>query len=119
MSNALGKQAEEAVSLFLTRRGFKIVARNVTFPFGELDLVANDGATLVFIEVKYRKSTLYGAPYEAVGRSKQKKIILAAKAYLQRLKTEPPCRFDVISMWGDLEKPHIEHIQDAFLVEDY
>lgn len=118
MGNSRGQFAEEAVATFLAKRRFKILAKNVVFPFGELDLVADDGGTLVFIEVKYRKNSDYGEPYEAVGKSKQRKIILAAKAYLQKFKTEPPCRFDVVSIGGDLKNPVIEHLQDAFWVED-
>jgi len=75
-------------------------------------------STVVFLEVKYRKNKAFGAPFEAVSALKQRKIILAAQAYLQRhYKTLPACRFDVVSMSGDLSDPEIEHLEDAFWAE--
>lgn len=72
----------------------------------------------VFVEVKHRRSQAFGEPYEAVTKSKQKKIILAANAYLQKFRNNiPTCRFDVVSLVGDLKNPLIEHISDAFLAE--
>lgn len=120
MTIKVGRTAEDVVLNYLKRRGFTIIARNVSFPFGELDLVASLKGTMVFIEVKYRKNNAFGFPYEAVSQKKQRKIILAAKAFLKdRPGAMPHCRFDVISLSGDLTTPSIEHIEDAFWVEDY
>ncbi len=118
MAIALGKQAEEIVARYLAQCGFVIVAKNQTFPYGEIDIVAREGETLVFVEVKYRKNIAFGMPADAVGKSKQKKIIRAAYGYLQNFKKEPLCRFDVVSVWGDLTRPTIEHLRDAFVIED-
>lgn len=114
----LGSQAEALAAAYLTKLGYKIIAQNINYRFGELDIVARDKQILVFIEVKHRRSQTYGMPYEAVTRSKQHKIILAAHAYLQKYPGKMPiCRFDVVSLVGDLKNPHIEHISDAFLAE--
>lgn len=115
---ALGQVAENLAVTYLRSRGYQIIGQNVSYPFGELDIIARDAQTLVFIEVKHRTSA-FSAPYEAVTKSKQRKIILAAQAYLQKWpKLAPMCRFDVISLVGDLKKPAIEHITDAFLAEE-
>jgi putative endonuclease len=115
MAKSIGAIAENSVAHYLTKRGYQVIGKNVTYPFGELDLVLRHQQTLVFCEVKYRKNQFYGAPFEAVTRAKQKKIILAAKAYLQKHHTSlPACRFDVVSLSGDLSNPVIEHIEDAF-----
>lgn len=116
----LGCQAEALAAAYLVKRGYKIIGQNINYRFGELDIVARDKHVLVFIEVKHRRSQIYGTPYEAVTRSKQHKIILAANAYLQKYSGKiPTCRFDVVSLVGDLKNPHIEHISDAFLAEGF
>jgi|SRR5579871_4880262 len=118
MAVKVGKKAEDVAASFLERQGIRILAKNVVYPFGELDLVGQDKKTLVFVEVKYRYSVAYGFPMEAVTRGKQKKIVMAAKAFLQKYRGPMPfCRFDVISMWGNLSDPVIEHIKDAFWAE--
>lgn len=110
-----GLRAEEAVAAYLDKKGFRVLKRNVRYPFGELDIVAEHERTLVFVEVKYRQKLSYGSPFEAVSLSKQRKIILAAKAYLQEHHASmPACRFDVVSLSGDLNDPLIDHIADAF-----
>jgi putative endonuclease len=110
-----GKIAEKLAAKYLEQHGLSIVARNVLFAFGEIDLIALDKKILVFVEVKYRRNLSYGFPYEAVGIKKRKKLIMAAKAFLLRQETSlPSCRFDVISLTGDLNNPVIEHIIDAF-----
>ena len=120
MVKTLGKTAEEHAAKYLSKQGFKIIERNVSFSFGELDLVARENNELVFVEVKYRKSPNFALPLEAVNRAKQKKIIYAAKAYLQRHKDPlPACRFDVVSLSGDIKNPDIEHIRDAFWDEGF
>ncbi len=118
MSRAVGTHYENEAAKFLEARGLKIIARNVSYSFGELDLVAKDGETLVFVEVKHRKQISHGMPFEAVTISKQRKIIKAAKAFIQRMPKTPFCRFDVISIMGTAPEHAIEHLKDAFWDEE-
>ncbi len=93
----------------------KIVERNYRTPVGEIDIIARDGRTLVFVEVKTRSSRLFGAPQEAVGPAKQRQILRSAQWYLSSCKkTDFPVRFDVIAVIQKGEVPEIEHICDAF-----
>jgi uncharacterized protein (TIGR00252 family) len=82
--------------------------------FGEIDLVMRDGATLVFVEVRYRRSDRFGAPAETVDRRKQQRLTAAANHYLQAHPTVLPCRFDVVAVSGG---DRIEWIKNAFAVE--
>ena len=113
----VGQEAESIAASYLSRLGYKILEKNISYKFGELDIIASDENILVFVEVKHRKNNNFGDPFEAVTKSKQHKIILAAQAYLQKYKNIPTCRFDVISLVGDLRSPLIEHICDAFGIE--
>lgn len=119
MSLKRGIDAEGLAAAFLERKGYKIIERNIRYPFGELDIIARDKEICVFVEVKHRRTLTMGGPLEVVTKSKQQKIIKAAQAYLQQLKTLPVCRFDVIAMTGDLFAPCFEHIVDAFYVERF
>ena len=95
----LGKKGENVAAHYLKKKGYKIVDKNFTTPFGEIDIIAWDGATLVFIEVKTRKSARYGHPFESVTRQKIKKISKVALYYLKRFKTIPRARFDVLDIF--------------------
>ncbi len=113
---SLGSHGEEFGKLFLIKRGYKIIEQNYTTPLGEIDIIARDGDTLVFVEVKTRESGRFGRPFEAVDRRKQRKIANVALLYLKRFRELPACRFDVLSISlsgvaGDLRA---ELIQDAF-----
>lgn len=120
MSRVCGRNAEEIAASYLQKIGLKILDRNVGFPFGEIDLVAWDQEVLVFVEVKHRQSLSYQDPWSAVDRAKRKRIILAAKAYLERQALKDHmCRFDVIAMWGKLDSVKLDHIEDAFIDEEY
>jgi putative endonuclease len=90
--------AEEAAANFLARQGLEIVARNYRTRMGEIDLVARDGTTLVFVEVRMRSSDRCGGGAESIGPGKQRRIVAAARQYLSRLRREPPCRFDVVTL---------------------
>ena len=92
-----GADAEERVARFLASRGLSIVARNFRTRLGEIDLVAQDGATLVFVEVRYRAGGGYGGALESITAAKRSRIVAAAHQYLARLGAEPPCRFDVVT----------------------
>ncbi len=93
-----GAQAEERVARFLASRGLAIVARNFRTRLGEIDLVAREGATLVFVEVRYRAGDGYGGALESITAAKRSRIVAAASQYLARLGAEPPCRFDVVTL---------------------
>jgi putative endonuclease len=97
-AQAAGSAAEEAAANFLARQGLEIVARNYRTRMGEIDLVARDGATLVFVEVRMRSSAHFGGGAESIGPRKQARIVAAARQYLARLRHEPPCRFDVVTL---------------------
>jgi putative endonuclease len=113
----LGQRGEAAAARFAKRLGYKIVAQGERGGLGELDLVAVDGKTIVFIEVKTRRSHDRGHPAEAVGREKQRRLTRLALGYLKRHGLlEYPARFDVIAVtWpSDQKRPQIEHIIGAF-----
>ena len=93
---ARGAQAEALAAQYLEARGLVILARNFRTRRGEIDLVARDGDTLVFVEVRYRSRSDFGGAAASVTARKQQRIVAAALAYLSRLRREPPCRFDAI-----------------------
>jgi len=97
----LGVRGETLAYWYLRRAGYTVVARNWRAPSGagELDLVAWEGHTLVFVEVKARTSEAAGPPEAAVSPNKQKRVIRAAREYLRQLRRKPTtCRFDVVSV---------------------
>ena len=100
-----GLAAEEAAARFLESRGLAIVARNYRTRFGEVDLVARDGATLVFVEVRKRSWRAYGGAAASVDARKQSRLVAAARHYLARLGAEPACRFDVVTWDGESAAP--------------
>ena len=99
-SQAVGSGAEERAAAFLQAQGLAIVDRNFRTRLGEIDLVARDGATLVFVEVRYRAGESYGGALESITAAKRRRIAAAANQYLARLGAQPPCRFDVITFEG-------------------
>jgi putative endonuclease len=109
-----GKCAEDLAVDFLSKAGFKIIARNFRTRNGELDIVAEEKGTLVFVEVKARRHAYFGSPFESVTRTKQKLIIRTALAFLQQYK--PRCtqmRFDVLAI--ALEQPPVfDLLRNAF-----
>lgn len=114
-----GTIAEQIAQKFLLTKNFKIIDQNFSCKLGEIDIIATDQTKLVFVEVKYRKNK-YGPRTikAAVPLSKQKKIILTAKWYLKQNYPDanqlPACRFDVVTVEGNLGDPEIEHYQNAF-----
>ena len=108
---ANGKEGEEMAVGYLIIKGYSILERNYRNPFGEIDLIAKDGKTVVFIEVKRRNTDSYGLPVESVDIKKQKRLSKAATAYITEKRiTNLPCRFDVVSIYND----RIELFKDAF-----
>ncbi len=111
----LGREAEALAAAHLERLGLTILARNLRTPAGELDLVAREGRTLVFVEVKARSGEAFGAPEEAVDTAKQARLIQAARAYLAlQGGPPPPCRFDVVAVDFTEGAPRMRHLRDAF-----
>jgi putative endonuclease len=100
-----GEEAEELAARFLSQRGLAIVARNYRTRLGEVDLVARDGATLVFVEVRARSWSAFGGAAGSVDARKQRRIVAAARHYLARLGAEPTCRFDVLTIQGPRGEP--------------
>lgn len=112
----LGDEGEGLAIQFLHKNGYQILEQNYKTPVGEIDIIASEAETLVFIEVKTRKSIEFGMPYEAVNREKRRKISNTALLYLKRFKEIPPCRFDVVSIYYENGGPELELIKDAFEV---
>jgi len=117
---SLGAWGEDQAAEYLRKRGMKIIERNFTTRVGEIDIIAKDRSTLVFVEVKTRRSALFGTPQEAVGLRKQRQIIRTAHWYLQNNgfgKLQP--RFDVIAILCQSGgEAQITHIVDAFSLSD-
>jgi putative endonuclease len=115
-SGALGARGEDVASAALTRRGYRIIERNCRSRWGELDLVAYDGETLVFVEVKARRAPQFGDPAYAVDRRKQARLIRLAERYLSRRRLgEPSCRFDVVLVdERPILPPRVEVVTNAF-----
>ncbi len=97
-AQAAGFGAEDQAARLLARNGLEIVARNYRTRLGEIDLVARDGATLVFVEVRQRASDRFGGAIESITAAKRRRLVAAARQYLSRLRNEPPCRFDVVTV---------------------
>jgi len=112
----VGSHGEELAAAFLQRSGLQIIARNFRCKGGEVDIVAKDGDTFIFIEVKTRKTLAYGPPQLAVTPFKQRQISKAALTWLSRNRFhDHPARFDVIAIvLEDRYQHRIEHISNAF-----
>jgi putative endonuclease len=107
-----GSAAEDLAARYLEGRGLAIVERNWRCRGGEIDLVARDGQTLVFVEVRLRTSSAFGGAAASVDAHKQRRILLAARQYLAG-RADAPCRCDVVALDG-LDPSRIEWIRNAF-----
>ncbi len=115
-TRAIGDAAETLAARYLQQQGLSIRERNYRTRLGELDLICEDGNTLVFVEVRYRRHAHYGSGLESVDRRKQDKLVKSALYYLQ---THPslasrPARFDVIAVAPGADEPRIDWIRNAF-----
>lgn len=125
---ARGALVEAAARQHLLDAGLRLVAGNVNYRIGELDLVMldrdRDGDVLVFVEVRYRADDAFGGGADSVDHGKRRKLLRAAELFLMRsplLKTrrnDPSCRFDVIEATGDPAQPRLHWIRDAFRADD-
>ena len=106
-----GSAAEALAARFLQSQGLTIIARNYRCRGGEIDLIARDGPSLVFVEVRLRRNTAFGGAATSITAKKRRRLGFAAKHYLGRLGREPPCRFDAILLDG-LAPERIEWLRD-------
>jgi len=111
--NDAGVRAEELCAELLRRAGLRILARNWRCRHGEIDLIAEEGRTLVFAEVRYRASAGFGGAAESITDAKRNRLVAAASLYLANLRREAVCRFDVLLL-DDLQHAHIRWIRNAF-----
>lgn len=97
-TRARGKLGEDEAATWLAARGYRILERNLRNRAGEIDLLADDGGTLCFVEIKARASRDYGLAIEAISLAKQRRLIRAARLHLAFRPWPGPCRFDVLGM---------------------
>lgn len=102
-SRTLGFEKEKEAAAFIKKKGYKILSTNYATQYGEIDIIAKHKKDIVFIEVKYRKSSFSGAPQEAVTYKKQQKIIKSAAMYIKENKIKENIRFDIVAISGGIE----------------
>jgi putative endonuclease len=107
-----GIEGEAMAAAFLERKGLQILARNYRCRLGEIDLVAREGGTTVFVEVRRRGSSAFGGAAASITSAKRQRLIKAARHYISRQRALPECRFDALLIEG--EPPRIEWLRDAF-----
>ena len=117
---ARGDAVETAALGFLQQHGLHLLARNAQARGGELDLVMRDGDTLVFVEVRYRRSDAFGGGFASVDAGKRRRLVLAAQQFLasHREYRDAPCRFDVVDASGDPARPQLRWLRDAFRADE-
>ncbi|MDT0500181.1 MULTISPECIES: YraN family protein [unclassified Halomonas] len=113
-ARARGEAVERLVAAWLTDRGLQPVAANQHAKGGELDLVMRDGETLVFVEVRHRADSRHSHPLETITLTKQRRLIRAARFYLQNNRLSCPCRFDVVAVTGLPPELDIQWVVNAF-----
>ena len=113
-----GAWGEDCAAAYLRRHGYRILARNYSCRFGEIDLIAEKDGVLLFVEVKLRTNLQYGAPREYVTVKKQEKLRAAALLYLSERELDVPARFDVAEVYTDVRhsagNTRIAYIENAF-----
>lgn len=112
MTNS-GAQAEQWAAQHLQQQGMKLVTQNYRGRFGEIDLIMQDGAVLVFVEVRLRRNADFGGAAASIDARKQQRIIRTAQQYLSSLGRTPPCRFDVVLM-DDAQGHSVQWLKNAF-----
>lgn len=108
-----GKKGEDTAVSFLQKKGYQILHRNWVFEKDEIDIIARQDETIVFVEVKTRTSLSHGFPEEAVSRSKKIKLLRAIDAYLEISKLDNEIRIDIISVIFNNNSVNILHFEDA------
>jgi putative endonuclease len=107
-----GAAAEAMAAAYLEGKGLRVIERNYRCRLGEIDLVAREGATTVFVEVRQRASNAFGGAAASITTAKRQRLLRAARHYLSRQRTLPECRFDALLIQGD--PPRIEWLRNAF-----
>jgi putative endonuclease len=107
-----GAEAEATAAAFLTARGLRVIERNYRCRLGEIDLVARDGDTIVFVEVRQRATNAFGGAAASITTRKRTRLLRAARHYLAGLRATPSCRFDAVLIEGD--PPRIDWLRNAF-----
>jgi putative endonuclease len=111
----VGRKGEDLAYDLLRKKGYKILERNFKSPLGEIDIIAREGKTLAFVEVKTRLTSDFGTAKWAVGLRKQRKLSMVALYYLKHHSLlDQPARFDVVAIDLDHEEKKIELFQNAF-----
>jgi putative endonuclease len=108
-----GAQAEQWAAQYLLQQGLKPVTKNYRSRFGEIDLIMQDGAELVFVEVRLRSNADFGGAAASIDARKQQRLIRTAQQYLAGLSHIPPCRFDAVLM-DDVEGVNVQWLKNAF-----
>lgn len=116
---ARGDRAERIACAYLASQGYALIERNVRFPVGEIDIVATEGNALCFVEVRSASSTAWGGAAASITRPKQRRIIRAARWYLQSCRLSYlDARFDVVAIdWREEAAPAVELIRGAFTAD--
>ena len=110
-----GKNSEDLAAWYLKKNGYKILEQNYRTRLGEIDIIAKDKKTIVFVEVKSRRSIRYGSPKWSVTHQKQRKISMVALQYLKKTQqTDAAARFDVVAIITNRDEPQIEVVKNAF-----
>ncbi len=118
-SKITGDRGEDLAVSYLKKKGYKILKRNFRFERGEIDIVALDGKTLVFAEVKTATTLIMGPPESWVTAVKQKRLGKVAQKFLYDFNDDTiECRFDVVAITLQQNRPHINHIENAFWLQD-
>jgi putative endonuclease len=113
----LGKNGEDFTAVYIENEGMEVVARNYHSRYGEVDIIALDGDTYAFVEVKTRTGTAYGTAGEAVGFSKRKKLLMTACCYIEQEQLDGfNFRFDVAQVYVKNDGMHMDYIKNAFEV---
>lgn len=115
-----GNAAEDTALAHLQQQGLRLLERNARYPFGEIDLVMQQATTLIFVEVRFRKSAAFGGGAVSVDATKRRKLALAAQAWLvaHPAFARAPCRFDVMAVSPTQDGLHCEWIAAAFTLDD-
>ena len=111
--SSTGAQAEQWAAQHLQLQGLKLIAQNYRSRFGEIDLIMQDGAALVFVEVRLRSNADFGGAAASIDARKQQRIIRTAQQYLSSVPRTPPCRFDVVLM-DDAQGHNVQWLKNAF-----
>lgn len=115
----LGARGERAAEQLLRRRRYKILQRNYRCSGGEVDLIALDGTTVVFVEVKTRTQEGFGTPFAAVDRRKQAQVVRAAKHFISEHRLfDRAARFDVVGVWSENGRITCELVRHAFELDE-